>query len=134
MKRKAAARPSRRRGFPVRLLADLRDAPMLGIRAGTGAHKFTGIWVVVIGKRVFVRPWNDKPGGWYEAISSDPRGAIGLAGREIPVRARATRSERLFDVVDRAYAEKYDSKADLKWVRGFKTARRRKTTTELLPA
>jgi hypothetical protein len=35
--------------------------------------------------------------------------------------------------VDRAYAEKYDTKASLKYVRGFARARRRATTTELVP-
>ena len=106
---------------------------MLGIRAGTEPHRFTGVWFVVVGGRVFVRPWNDKPGGWYRAFLREPRGTISLSGREVPVRARKTRGERLFDAIDAAYAAKYDSKASLKWVRGFSLPRRRKTTTELLP-
>ena len=105
---------------------------MLGIRAGTGPHRFTGIWFVMVGDRVFVRPWNDKAGGWYRVFSSEPRGAILISGREISVRARQARGERLFDAVDAAYAEKYNTKASRKWVRGFSLPRRRKTTTELL--
>ncbi len=107
---------------------------MLGIRAGTEPHRFTFIWFVVVGGRVFVRPWNDKNKGWYRALLREPRGALLAHGREIAVLARKARGERLFDAVDAAYAEKYDSKASLKWVRGFALARRRKTTTELLPA
>ena len=121
------------RRFPERVLSLLRGARMLGIRAGTESHRFTGIWFVVVGERVFVRPWNDKPTGWRRAFLDEPRGAIALADREIPVRARQARGERLFDAIDAAYAEKYDTKASLKWVRGFETARRRKTTIELLP-
>jgi hypothetical protein len=120
-------------GFPARVLSLLRESRMLGVRAGTEPRKFTGVWSVVVGTRVFVRPWNDKPGGWHRAFLSDPRGTILVAGREIPVRARKARGERLFDTVDLAYAEKYNTKASLKWVRGFKLPRRRKTTTELLP-
>lgn len=120
-------------GFPTRIDSALRESRMLGIRAGTEPHRFTGIWFVLVGARLFVRPWYDKPGGWRKAFSSDPRGTILVAGREIPVRARATRAKRLFDAVDLAYAEKYNTKASLKWVRGFRTLRRRKTTTELQP-
>jgi hypothetical protein len=119
--------------FPRRVLSLLRDSRMLGIRAGTESHRFTGIWFVVVRERVFVRPWNDKPGGWRRAFLDEPRGAIQLAVREIPVRARQARGERLFDAIDAAYAEKYDTKASLKWVRGFATPGRRKTTLELLP-
>jgi hypothetical protein len=106
---------------------------MLGVCAGAEPHRFTGIWFVIVGDRVFVRPWNDKAGGWRRAFASEARGAILVSGREIPVRARPVRGERVFDAVDAAYAEKYDTKASLKWVRGFALPRRRKTTTELLP-
>jgi hypothetical protein len=123
----------RRKGFPRPTLDLLSGSRMLGIRAGD-EHRFTGIWFVMIGGRVFVRPYYDKASGWYRVFRKDPRGAIRLGEREIPVRARAVRSERLFDTVDAAYAEKYDSKASQKWVRGFRLVRRRKTTTELLPA
>ncbi len=106
---------------------------MLGIRAGTESHRFTGIWFVMVGGRVFVRPWYDKPRGWRRAFLGEPRGTILVSGREILVRARKTRGERLFDSVDAAYAEKYTTKASLEWVRGFSLPRRRKTTIELLP-
>ena len=120
------------RRFPKRVLSLLRDSRMLRIRAGT-EHRFTGIWFVVVGERLFVRPWFDKPGGWRRALLDEPRGAITLGDREIPVRARPARGERLFDAIDAAYAEKYVTKPSLKYVRGFKTPRRRKTTLELLP-
>jgi hypothetical protein len=106
---------------------------MLRVRAGSDDHRFTGIWFVLVGDRLFVRPWNDEPGGWRRAFLSHPLGAILVSEREIPVRARQARGERLFDAVDAAYAEKYDTKASLKWVRGFGLPRRRNTTTELLP-
>jgi hypothetical protein len=54
-------------------------------------------------------------------------------GREIPVRAVFTRSERLKDAVDRAYREKYNTPGSLHYVLGFAHKKRRDTTTELLP-
>lgn len=102
------------------------------VRAGD-KHRFTAIWVVVIAGRVFVRPWNDKPTGWYRAFRADPRGAVKVGDRIVPVRARAIRGDTLNDSVDAAYSEKYDTKANAPYVKGFATARRRATTLELLP-
>ena len=105
---------------------------MLAIRAGAD-HRFTGIWFVMVGDRVFVRPYYDEPTGWYRAFQKDPRGAITVGEREIAVHARTARGSGLFDKVDAAYASKYNTAASQKWVRGFHQARRRKTTTELRP-
>jgi hypothetical protein len=120
------------RGFSARVLTLLRASRMLAIRAGAD-HRFTGIWFVMLGDRVFVRPYYDKATGWYQAFRKDPRGAITVGKREIAVRARTARGSGLFDAVDAAYALKYNTPANLKWVRGFHQARRRKTTTELRP-
>lgn len=102
------------------------------LRAGD-AHRFTPVWVVVVAGRVFVRPWNDRATGWYRTFRADPRGAVKIGERVIRVRARPARGERLNDSVDAAYSGKYDTKANLEYVKGFATARRRATTLELLP-
>jgi hypothetical protein len=50
------------------------------------------------------------------------------------VRALTRSTERDKVAVDAAYAEKYDTPGALKYVRGFaRSARRRDTTTELVP-
>src|SRR3954468_11893424 len=97
------------RRFPGPALEELAKARILGVRAGA-EHRYTGVWVVVVEGRAFVRSWNDKPEGWYRAFLAQPLGGIQLAGREIAVRGRRLRGERLRDAVTRAYAEKYDTK------------------------
>lgn len=119
--------------FSKGLLEEIGNAKILGVRAGT-KHRYTGVWVVVVEGRVFVRSWNDKPTGWYRAFAAEPRGSIQLAGREIAVRARFTRSDRLRSAVSSAYAAKYNTKASEKWVIGFAEANRAIATLELLPA
>jgi hypothetical protein len=119
------------RRFTGATLEELAKAKILGVRAGT-EHRYTGVWVVVVEGRVFVRSWNDKPTGWYRAFQAEPLGSIQLAGREIAIRARQLRSERLRDAVTRAYGEKYNTKASEKWVRGFAEPSRAATTLELL--
>jgi hypothetical protein len=113
-------------------LEELAKAKILGVRAGA-EHRYTGVWVVVVQGRVFVRSWNDKPTGWYRAFPVQPVGSIQLAGREIAVRARQLRGQRLRDAATRAYAEKYNTKASEKWVSGFAEPSRAATTLELSP-
>ena len=121
------------RGFSKPALTALTAAKILGVRSGTD-HRFTGVWVVVVNNRVFARSWGDKPTGWYRAFVEEPLGVIQAAdGREIRVRAKTVRGERLLDAIDEAYAKKYNTAASLKWVRGFKTAKRRATTLEFTP-
>jgi hypothetical protein len=122
------------RRFSKPVLAAIDDSRIIGIRAGTEPHRFIGIWAIVLDGRVLVRPWNDKPHGWYRTFQEEPRGRIQIpSGREIRVRARQVRGERLYDAVDLAYAKKYNTRASRKYVVGFATPRRRKTTTELIP-
>jgi hypothetical protein len=103
------------------------------LRAGT-EHGFIPVWVVVVDGRVMVRPWNDRKSGWYRAFRADPVGAVRIGKREVPVRARLARGAKLIAAMDIAYAEKYVTKANLKYVKGFATAKRRATTLELVPA
>jgi hypothetical protein len=122
-----------KRRFPDKIVAAIRDGKILGIRAGTEPHRFIGIWAVVVDGRVFVRSWSLKPRSWYRTFLEEPRGAIQVAGREIPIRAVRTRSERLKDAVDRAYLQKYNTRASLKYAKDLGRAKSRGTTTELVP-
>lgn len=120
--------------FSRPVLTAIDASKILGIRAGTRTdHRFIGIWPVVVGGRVFARSWTQKPDGWYRTLQADPVGTIQVGEREIRIRARRVRSERLRDAAERAYAIKYPTPGSLKYVRGFRTPRRRDTTIEFLP-
>jgi hypothetical protein len=131
-KREKSSVPSTRE-FPRKIVAAIRDDKILRIRAGTGDHRFIGIWAVVVEGRVFVRSWSLKPRSWYRTFLVEPRGAILVGGREIPVRAVSTRSERLKDAIDSAYLEKYDTPGSIRYARDLGRAKSRATTTELVP-
>jgi hypothetical protein len=119
--------------FPKVTVTAIRDAKILGIRAGTEPHRIIGIWAVVIEGRVFVRSYTLKPRSWYRTLREGRRGVIEVEGRQIKMRAVFTRSERLKAAVDRAYAEKYNTPGSLIFVKGFRLKKRRDTTTELVP-
>jgi hypothetical protein len=120
--------------FPGDVLAWIDQSKVLGIRAGAGPHRIIGIWAVVVERRVFVRSWSMKERSWWRTFLEDPGGIIEANGKQYPVRAVRTRSERLKDKVDEAYAAKYHTPGSLKFVKDFRTKKRRDTTTELVPA
>ena len=47
--------------FPKTIVDAIRDAKILGIRAGTKPHRIIGIWAVVVEGRIFVRSYSLKP-------------------------------------------------------------------------
>ena len=122
-----------KRGFPAKVVAAIDKGKMLAIRAGTGPHRFIGIWAVVVEGRVFVRSWSIKPRSWYRTFLVEPRGMVQVGGRRVAVRAVRTRSERLKAAVDRAYLAKYDTPGSIRYARDLGRAKSRATTTELVP-
>lgn len=122
-----------KRYFPDNIITAIRDSKILGLQAGTQRHRFIGIWVVVVERRVFVRSWSLKPRSWYRTFLEEPHGVIQIADREIAVRAVHTRSERLKDAIDRAYLEKYHTPGSIKYARDLARKKSKDTTTELVP-
>ena len=120
------------RRFSTVVARSLDGTRYVRIRAGD-EHRFIWIWVVVDRGRVFVRSWNDKPKGWYRALLAEKRGAIVVNEREIPVTASRVRAAALNDAVCEAYAAKYTTTANRKYVKGFASQKRKATTLELTP-
>jgi hypothetical protein len=80
--------------------------------------------------RVFARSWTLKAGGWYRTLRDDPIAVIEVGGRRIRVRGIAARGARIWDAVEKAYALKYSTPGAKRFVRGFRTRRRREATVE----
>lgn len=118
--------------FTPEMLAAFAATKYLYIRSGD--HRFIPVWVVVVESRVLVRSWNDKAKGWCRAFRYHPLGHVRFDAQEVPIRAVPLRSKRLNDAADHAYGTKYTTRANAKYVKGLATAKRKRTTLELLPA
>jgi hypothetical protein len=119
---------------PADLLTALGNSKIIRLRAGSGTHRFIGIWFVVVEGRVVVRSWSMKPDGWYREFLKDSRGTVQVGKAEIPIRAVPVKSTRLRNAVDRAYLEKYGSGGSLKYAKDLGTPKSRATTMELISA
>jgi hypothetical protein len=79
-----------------------------------------------------VRSWSLKERSWWRTFQEEPGGIIEVDGRQYPVRAVRTRSERLKDAVSKAYLAKYNTPGSLKYARDLGRKKSRDTTTELV--
>jgi hypothetical protein len=118
------------------LLTVLKKSKSIRVRAGTGGHRFIGIWFVLSGNRIMARSWSIKPDGWYSTFLKEPRGAIqvGEVGEvEVAVRAVPIKNKRLRDAVDTAYLQKYNTAWELTYAKDLAREKSRATTIELVP-
>lgn len=118
-----------------RALVTAADATkIIGIRAGARSdHRFVGVWPIVVAGRLFARSWTVRRDGWYRTFQEDPLGTIQVGERQLKIRAVPVTSERILSAIEDAYATKYPTPGSKKYVRGFRTARRRAATVEFLP-
>jgi hypothetical protein len=121
------------RSLPRTVVAAIDASKILGIRAGArSGHRFIGVWPIVVEGRVFVRSWTLTPDGWYRTFLDDPLGTIQVGERQVRVRAVRVRSPRILAAMEVAYAAKYPTPASRRYVRGFRTARRREASIEFV--
>lgn len=120
--------------FQSEFLTALKTSKGIHVRAGTGTHRFIGLWFVLVGDRVFARSWSVKPKGWYRTFLKNPSGAIQLGKLEIAVRAVPIKRKQLQDAIDRAYLEKYTTRWELKYAKDLTGETSRATTLEFLPS
>ncbi len=122
--------------FPDYILARIHKDRILGIRAGKDStHRVIGIWAVIVNGRVFVRSYQLKSGGWWQALVKDSYGEIFVGGRKrrIKIRAALVKSEKLKESVSAAYKEKYNTPGSVGYVADMSRSPSKDTTTELAP-
>jgi hypothetical protein len=136
----------RAKRFEKEVVEALRTAKIIGLKAGRGEHRFIGLWVVVVEGRAFVRSCGLAERSWYTAFEAEPVGVLQVGERQLAVRVPRskepgswdlwtvrTRSERLKQLVSKAYLEKYHTPGSVKYAREMGRKGSRERTVELAP-
>lgn len=119
--------------FRSETIAAVEHDLVIGVRAGSGEHRFTPVWSVVVDGRVFIRSWAVSNRSWFTAFRDEPSGAVEIAGVEHPVRAVLITDAATLDAIDEAYGGKYHTPSSARYVADLNSERSRATTTELVP-
>jgi predicted DNA-binding protein (MmcQ/YjbR family) len=119
--------------FPARQVEAFTRSKILGIRAGDASHRFTGVWVVTAGGRVYVRSWTLAKGGWHARVVQEGAATVQIGTKTMRVAGVLVTNETALHAVDHAYFSKYPTPSSRQYCLGFARGRRRAGTMELRP-
>lgn len=106
--------------FPKDFYTYLDTHTLFGVRAGKDREKFTKIWLVTIGKRVFARSWFKKERSWFTAFQKAGKGEISYGEKIIKVKCRKPDPEDpVHKKINKAYIKKYTQPGNVKFAVGF---------------
>ena len=121
--------------FKKEILDFVRLKDVIGVRTGEGRTKFTKIWMVLVGKRIFGRSYYLSERSWYTGFLEFKKGEIQCGEMILPVKGVKPKDlKSMTGPINDAYEEKYLVKAfNRKWVDGIKERERVARTMEFIP-
>jgi len=120
--------------FSKAFLKCIEETQITSVRAGKGREKFTGIWMVSVGDRIFARSYNLSARSWYTSFIQGSDGDIKCGNEIIPVRGVKQADDHLTSAINKAYEKKYAVKEhNRKWVSGLIQPERIARTMEFIP-
>lgn len=90
----------------------------------------TWIWSVVIDHKLFIRAWNGQNSRWYRSAIQQQGGRIFLDGSNHEVVFKKLHDDRINDLVDQGYRDKYQNSP---YLSPMIQAGPRSTTIEVVP-
>ena len=121
--------------FSKTFLKCLQETQITSVRVGKDRTKFTGIWMVVVGDRIFGRSYYLSERSWYTCFLNGDEGDIKCGKEIIPVKGvKPADVQTITDAINKAYEKKYLIKAyNKKWVDGLAQPERVGRTMEFVP-
>jgi hypothetical protein len=115
----------------LRLLSDTEEVEIEPLISEPQDRHRRTIWVVVVGSEAYARSVNGDLGHWYQALTTNPVGAIYAKDQCIPIRCVPVADALLQQQVSEAYQHKYAPyPQDVAWITGPEAL---KTTLRLEP-
>ena len=106
--------------FSDEFLQFLDDNTLVEIKSGNHRTKFTEIWMIRIGKRVFARSWNKNVKGWMNDFLSNNGGQIKYGEKVIDVTVRKIdKTDDINEDISKAYMNKYTQEYNLEYAKGI---------------
>ena len=106
--------------FPSEFLQFLDENTLVEIKSGNHRTKFTEIWMIRIGKRVFARSWNRNVKGWMHDFLINNGGQIKYGQKVLNVTVRKIdKTDKINKDISKAYLNKYTQEYNLEYAKGI---------------
>ena len=98
----------------------LKANTLVGIKGGIERDKFTEIWMVNVGDRIFSRSWNRSDKSWFTEIKNTGIAQIKFGESIINVKGfKINLNDDINHKIDRAYLEKYIQPENIEYAKGI---------------
>jgi hypothetical protein len=123
------------KNFSKSFLKCINETQITSVRTGKDREKFTGIWMVEVGGRIFGRSYYGAERSWYTTLLKGDSGDIKCGKEIIPVMGmKPLDINTINKAINKAYEKKYLVKAyNKKWVDGLAEPERVARTMEFIP-
>ncbi len=106
--------------FSEEFLQFLDENTLVEIKSGNHRTKFTEIWMIRIGKRVFARSWNKNVKGWMNDFLHNNSGQIKYGEKVIDVTVKKIdKTDKINEDISKAYLNKYTQKYNIEYAKGI---------------
>ncbi len=106
--------------FSDEFLQFLDENTLVEIKSGNHRTKFTEIWMIRIGKRVFARSWNRNVKGWMHDFLINNGGQIKYGQKVLNVTVRKIdKTDKINKDISKAYLNKYTQEYNLEYAKGI---------------
>jgi hypothetical protein len=119
--------------FPTSFFEHLAHHTLTGIKAGPHRDRFTPIWIVRVGDRVFARSWNKSENGWMGSLLQTGTGQLQYGDTTLAFKAqRLAPDDAIHAAIDAAYLARYTQPANIPYAQGITQPDYAHYTMELL--
>ena len=106
--------------FSDEFLQFLDENTLVEIKSGNHRTKFTEIWMIRIGKRVFARSWNRNVKGWMHDFLINNGGQIKYGEKVLNVTVKKIdKADKINEDISKAYLNKYTQEYNLEYAKGI---------------
>ena len=104
--------------FPSEFLQFLDENTLVEIKSGNHRTKFTEIWMIRIGKRVFARSWNKNVKGWMNDFLINNGGQIKYGEKVLNVTVKKIdKTDKINEDISKAYLNKYTQEYNIEYAK-----------------
>ena len=102
------------------IIEAMQNTSLIEVKAGKERTRFTEIWIVNVGERLFARSWNLSEESWYTAFETEGKGELKIGEQIFKVKGfKPSDILSMHPRINNAYLLRYDEGENSFYARGI---------------